>query len=117
MTKFRSGFERTLDMQLKSHGIKYSYETLELPYIIESIYYPDFILSNGIIIEAKGLLSSDDKRKMLIIKKKYPELDIRFVFWDAEKKIPKTKQTHAAWAIKNGFPFAHERIPESWLNE
>lgn len=117
MAGFRSGFERTLDMQLKSHGVKYSYETMELPYTLESIYNPDFILENGIIIEAKGVLSVDDKRKMIAIKKKYPELDIRFVFWDAEKKIPRTKQTHAKWAEKNGFPFAHERIPESWMDE
>lgn len=117
MSKFRSGFERTLDMQLKSHGIEYSYETLQLPYILECVYSPDFILSNGIIIEAKGLLSPDDKRKMLVIQKKYPELDIRFVFYDATKKIPRTKQTHGQWAEKNGFQFAHEWIPEAWLNE
>lgn len=112
---FRSGFERTLDTQLKSHEINYSYETLKLPYTLESVYSPDFVLENGIILEAKGVLSPEDKRKMIAIKKKYPELDIRFVFWDAEKKIPKTKQTHAEWARRNGFPFAHERIPEEWM--
>lgn len=117
MAKFRSGFERTLDMQLKSHGIKYGYETLDLPYILECVYKPDFILANGIIIEAKGLLSPDDKRKMLVVQNTFPDLDIRFVFYNANKKIPRTNQTHSQWAERHGYLWAHERIPEEWLNE
>jgi hypothetical protein len=79
------------------------------------VYTPDFILDNGIIIEAKGLLDSDSKRKMIVVKKTYPDLDIRFVFWNAKKKIPPTKQTHGEWATKNGFIWSEGEVPEEWL--
>lgn len=114
---FKSGFERTLDVQLKMSGVKYGYETLELPYTLHSVYNPDFILANGIIIEAKGLLDKDTKRKMVTVKAQYPELDIRFVFWEAAKKVPGTKQTHGQWATRNGFVWADGKIPEEWLIE
>jgi len=115
MAGFRSGFERTLDTQLKMAKVKYSYETLKIPYTLSGEYNPDFILANGIIIEAKGKLDSDDRRKMIAVKKQHPELDIRFVFMKAQGPIVGGKQTNAAWAEKNGFPWASERIPTEWL--
>lgn len=115
MAGFRSGFERTLDTQLKREKVKYGYETLKLPYVIESVYSPDFILENGVIIEAKGKLDADDRRKMIAVKKTYPHLDIRFVFMAAQNSIVGGKQTNAMWAEKNGFPWADKRIPEDWL--
>jgi hypothetical protein len=110
---FKSGFERTLDQQLKVSGVKYSYETTQIPYILNGTYNPDFTLSNGILIEAKGLLDRESKRKMAAVK----ELDIRFVFYQADKKIPGSKQTHGVWATKNGFPWADGSIPKEWLVE
>lgn len=115
---YKSGFERTLSVQLaQQSSVKWTYETLELPYILHGIYNPDFILANGIIIEAKGLLDRDSKRKMVAVKKQHPELDIRFVFMKADKKVPGSKQTHGQWATKNGFPWADGTIPEEWLRD
>lgn len=114
---FKSGFERTLDIQLKLSGIKYSYETMQLPYTLHGVYHPDFILDNGIIIEAKGLLDRESKRKMVAVKEAYPELDIRFIFVSINKKCKGTKQTHGEWARRNGFPFAENKIPQEWLDE
>lgn len=111
---FRSGFERTIANDLKSDGIKFGYETLQLPYVIESTYNPDFILPNGIIVEAKGVLDVDSKRKMIAVKKQHPHLDIRFVFMRADQKIPRTKQTHGQWATKNGFIWADGKVPKEW---
>lgn len=115
MAGFRSGFERTLDIQLKKANAKYGYETMKIPWTFEGVYNPDFILDNGIIIEAKGKLDSDDRRKMIAVKKQYPHLDIRFVFMNAHGSIVGGKQTNAAWAEKNGFPWAHKEIPEEWI--
>ena len=114
MAGFRSGFERTLDIQLKQSGCKYEYEKVKLPYSIHADYVPDFVLSNGIIIEAKGKLDEIDRRKMLAVKKQHPELDIRFVFMAAHNRIVRGKQTNAEWAEKNGFPWAHKEIPLEW---
>jgi len=113
----RSGFERTLANQMNTFGVKYEYETLEIPYTLEGKYNPDFILTNGIIIEAKGLLDRDSKRKMIAVKKQHPELDIRLVFMMADKKIPGSKTTHGAWATRAGFIWADGLIPEEWFKE
>lgn len=113
---YKSGFERTLAASLSGRGIKFGYESKQVPYILERTYNPDFeLVDYGFFIEAKGLLDRDSKAKMLAVKRQHPELDIRFVFMQADKKIPGSKQTHGEWARKNGFIWANERIPEEWL--
>jgi hypothetical protein len=112
---YKSGFERTLATQLTHSGVGWSYETVKIPYTLDGTYNPDFILDNGIYIEAKGLLDRESKRKMVAVHKQHPELDIRFVFMQADKKIPGSKQTHGEWATKNGYQFAEGKIPEEWL--
>jgi hypothetical protein len=111
----RSGFERTLANQMKMAKVEFQYETLPIQYTLDGTYWPDFILPNGVIIEAKGLLDRDSKRKMVAVKKQHPELDIRFCFMMANKKIPGSKTTHAQWAERNGFPWSDGKIPEEWF--
>ena len=113
---YKSGFERTIVANLKSRGVDFKYENIKLPYVLERVYNPDFDLSQfGFILEAKGLLDRDSKAKMVAVKKQYPQLDIRFLFMQADKKIPGSKQTHAQWADKNGFPWAEGTVPDEWL--
>lgn len=81
-------------------------------------YLPDFILSNGIYIEAKGLFNRADRQKHILIRKQYPEIDLRFVFQNMKNKISKqSKTTYADWCVKNGFKFANQRIPVAWIQE
>jgi hypothetical protein len=54
---------------------------------------------------------------MIAVKNQHPEIDIRFVFMDANKRIPGSKQTHGQWAEKNGFKWADGEIPAEWLSE
>lgn len=117
MSNLKSGLERSIDIQLKQSGIEYSYETLQLPYTLEGVYNPDFILSNGIIIEAKGYLDPAAKRKMEAVSRRHKDLDIRFIFSDASKKFKGSKQTYGIWATRYGFKFAEGRIPAEWLVE
>ena len=35
----------------------------------------------------------------------------------ADKRIPGTKQTHAEWADRNGFPWAESTAPEEWFDK
>jgi len=114
---YRNPFERGLAIQLEIAGIKFGYETRKIDYTINHVYNPDFILDNGIIIEAKGRFMPGDVSKMRAVKAQHPELDIRFVFQQADKPVPGQKQTHAEWATRHGFPWADNRIPEAWLNE
>lgn len=118
---YRSGLEDRLATQLKLAGVKASYELFTLPYIIPAskhTYTPDFVLPNGIIIEAKGIFDANDRAKHLLIKKQYPNLDIRFVFSNAKAKIYKgSKTTLAAWCEKHGYQYANREIPAKWLKE
>jgi hypothetical protein len=116
MAGYRSALEGRVADLLEHHRVNYEYETVQLPYVLECKYKPDFILPNGIYLEVKGYLDADDKRKMVAVKKAHPELDIRFVFQGPFKTIPRTKMTHAQWAEKHGFPWCHyQNIPLSWL--
>lgn len=121
MLNFKSGFERTLSTQLKRRGVCWEYETLKLPYKINHVYNPDFIVTTEsgrqIIIEAKGRFRPGDVAKMRAVKAQHPHLDIRFVFMAAHNNIPGQKGTYAKWAERHGFPWADGSIPEEWFDE
>lgn len=117
MPNGRSGFERTLMSQMRRAKVRFDYEPIKLPYVLERTYCPDFYIpATGIYIEAKGKLDAETRAKMVAVKKAHPELDIRIVFMRAQNKLTKvSKQTYGQWAEKNGFPWADEEIPLEWL--
>lgn len=95
------------------------YESLKISWIepeTKHTYTPDFVLANGVIIEAKGRFLLDDRKKHLWVKEQYPDLDIRFVFQNANTPIRKgAKTTYADWCTKHGFLFSQKVIPEEWF--
>lgn len=119
--RFRSGLEKRTADWLKAKKVAFDYEKLRLPYLVSETrtYTPDFqILSNGIIIETKGRFLPSDRKKHLLIKEQYPELDIRFVFSNPNAKIRKgSKTSYADWCDKHGFLYAQEVIPTEWIKE
>jgi hypothetical protein len=114
---FRSGLEEKVADLLTNLGVKYEYESTKVPYILQCNYTPDFLLPNGIYLETKGRLTSEDRRKMKAVKAANPDTDIRFVFQAPYNKIYKgSKTTYAAWAEKSGFQWcAFHSIPIEWL--
>ena len=116
---FRSGLEMEIDESLKSRGIDGEYEQHVIQYTkpeTKHKYHPDFKLPNGIFVETKGRFLTADRKKHLLIKQQYPNLDIRFLFQNSQARISKTsKTTYADWCNKNGFKFADKNIPEDWL--
>ena len=118
---FRSGLEERIAEQLDKAGVEYTYEKLKLNYIkpaSKHVYTPDFVLSNGIIVETKGRFLLSDRQKHILVKRNNPTLDIRFVFSNSNARISKaSRTTYAEWCIKNGFKYADKTIPEEWLNE
>jgi len=117
---FRSGLEQTVAKQIKQGKHKLRYETIKIKWVDFSIrsYTPDFILDNGIILEAKGFWSPEDRRKHTEIKKQHEELDIRFVFENSRRKIRKgSKTTYGDWCIKKDIKFCDKTIPRGWLKE
>ena len=115
-SNYRSGFEAKLANQLQRSGVEFQYETLQLEYKKVSTYTPDFILPNGIIIEAKGLWVTEDRTKHLLVREQHPHLDIRMVFMNASNKIRKGSSTsYASWCEKKGIKYANKLIPDQWL--
>lgn len=124
----RSGFEDSFEKDLRSRGIKYTYEseTLEYKYIIPARqkterYTPDFpiITKTGkkIYIETKGKLTAENRKKYLRVKDLL-SIDLRFVFQRPNNKIYKgSNTTYGQWATKNGFLWADKTMPNEWLSE
>jgi len=115
---YRSGLEERVSRELDNAGVGYEYEVLKIPYdIIEQRKYtPDFVLSNGVIVETKGRFNTADRKKHLLIQKQHPDLDIRFVFQNSKAKLYKgAKSTYGQWCDKYGFMYADKSIPEEWL--
>jgi hypothetical protein len=106
---------------LTEAGIPFTYEKTKVKYIkpaSEHQYTPDFVLDNGIIIETKGLFTSVDRQKHMLVKRQHPHLDIRFVFSNSKARISKaSRTTYADWCNKNGYKYADKMIPEDWLKE
>lgn len=118
---YRSGLEDKVSKQLEGKGISFDYEIWKIPYTIPEsyhIYTPDFLLPNGIFIETKGLWDSDDRKKHLLIREQYPDIDIRLVFSSSRSKLYKgSKTSYAEWCEKHGIMFADKLIPFEWLKE
>lgn len=114
----RSSFEDKVVLDLTSRGVAFTYETLKLKYVIPSTshtYTPDIILGNGVIVEVKGYFELADRKKMLLVIKQHPELDIRMLFMKANKPIRKgSKTTYESWCEDNGIMWAIGIIPEAW---
>jgi hypothetical protein len=109
--RFRSQFEIRLAKQIEALGVAAVYEP-QPPIIYTSThaYTPDWRLPNGILVEAKGWFTAEDKRKLRDVKRAHPKLDIRLVF-----QSPGLRGANLKWATKNGFQANVGDIPEEWL--
>lgn len=115
---FRSNFEESIwDAAVRSHNTL-EHEPHYISYVLKGSYLPDFVLPNGIIIEAKGYLDAASCKKMKAVKASNPHLDIRFVFQNANgKRNKRAKLRNYEWAEKYGFPWAEGTIPLAWWKE
>jgi predicted nuclease of restriction endonuclease-like RecB superfamily len=112
----RSEFEASIVRDLLKKGVPFQYEPFTIPYVKHHKYKPDVVLSNGIYVEIKGFWEPEDRAKHRLIQAQHPDLDVRFVFMNAKKKIGKT-HTYASWCDRWGFKWAEKSIPASWLKE
>lgn len=117
---YRSGLELKISQYLQNLQVSFEYEKMKIEWedLAYRTYTPDFVLSNGIIIETKGMFTAADRRKHLAIKKQHPHLDIRFVFENSKRKLRKgAKSTYGEWCTKYGFRYYDRIIPEEWIKE
>lgn len=118
---FRSGLEDRNAKHMDKLGVKYDFERFHINYVVparDAKYTPDFVLANGIIIETKGIWEADDRKKHLLIREQYPDLDIRLVFSNSNSKIYKGSPTsYADFCTKHGIQSADKLVPRDWLKE
>lgn len=117
---YRSGLEKKLSDALTALKVEFSYESLKIEWedLAYRTYTPDFILNNGIIIESKGMFTTADRRKHLMIHKQHPKLDIRFIFENSRRRLSKgAKSSYGEWCYKHGFLYDTRVVPEAWLKE
>ena len=107
---FRSGLEERVADLLVELGVKYEYESTRVPYVIQHNYTPDFILPNGVWLEAKGYWDSK-------VIQQNPDIDLRMVFQAPFNTISKkSKTTYAQWCDKLGIKWtSFANIPIDWL--
>lgn len=116
----RSGLEADTVEHLNAKGVSFEYEEHKIKWVDHKVrsYKPDFVLSNGIIVETKGRFTAADRRKHIEINKQQPLLDIRFVFSNANSKLDKRSKTmYRQWCDRKGFKWANKVIPDEWLEE
>ena len=116
---YRSKFEVRVAAALGKRKVDFQYEKVSFDYVPKiRNYTPDFYLPESkIYIETKGRLTTNDRVKHLLIKDQYPDLDIRFVFVNANNKISRTsKTTYANWCDRHKFLWAESLVPMEWLN-
>lgn len=120
---FASKAERDFAYEMDCAKIHWMYEPDKFDWFPPPRKYtPDFkvLRRDGtyFYIEFKGYLRPADKRKMKYFKQQNPNVDVRFVFMNAYKALyAGSPSTYADWAEKHGYRWAHQIIPEKWLDE
>jgi hypothetical protein len=116
----RSGLEKRTAEFLDKNKAKYEYETLILEYEVPAKkhkYKPDFILENGIIIEAKGRFDAATRQKMSLVIEQNPDKDIRLLFMRDNTISKSSKTKYTDWCEKRGIKChvsANGEVPKEW---
>lgn len=118
---YRSGLEKSIQLELEGLNIEPNYEGVSFNYIIPESkhkYTPDFPVSPHIVIETKGRWVLEDRQKMLLLIKQHPTISFRMLFQKASQKIKKgSKTSYADWCDKHGILWAEKTIPSSWIDD
>lgn len=101
---FRSGFEQRFH-ELRPDLL---YEPKAYEYAVKEVrkYTPDFTTEDEKTwYETKGRFTAADRKKMLMVRRQYPDVRIVLVFQAPNNKLTKApnSQSYAQWAEKNGF--------------
>lgn len=81
----RSKWEEYIASILNKKRIDYGYESINLKLPNGKTYTPDFVYKNK-LIEVKGPVFSEQKKKMTLIEKEYPEYDLCILTHKRNKK-------------------------------
>ena len=79
-------------------------------------YTPDFTLANGVLLEAKGKMTLDTRKKMVAVKKCHPDRIVCMIFGYANNKISARPNAtrYWEWAEKEGFEWSDNVVKREW---
>ena len=143
MPSYRSLFEEKIAKYLTDNKVKFTYEPFSYKYFTkvrgtscnkcgsddvskERWYTPDFVLTNGVIIEAKGNLKPGNRSAYLDVlntSELVNRANFRILFqrnnrFGATRKRTGDRNTYEGWADKNGIichTSALGHIPQEWV--
>ena len=134
---FRSGFEAKIAASLTELGVPFSYETVQLRLekslvgarctncnskkIVKGVSYkPDFIIKERFVVEAKGRMTSKDRKTIdafskIALSKGY----FYFILLQRDNKLSKTSKTkYSDWLAARGITYAvGSVVPPEWYQE
>lgn len=133
----RSGFEDKVEASLKASKAVYEYEPTTYEVWVEAAvrgaeclecghtkfrkkqtYTPDFVLGNGVHIEAKGRLTVDNRRKYKAFIEQYPKVKFKLLFQRNNPITRGSKTKYSDWCEKNGIDYSvGEEVPNEWLED
>lgn len=117
----RSGLEKKLALFLDAKKQSYTYEEEKIEYTVPAKvhkYVPDFVLSDGTVIEVKGRFDPASRAKMAYVVEQNPDRDIRMMFMRDNPINKNSKTKYSDWCEKRGIKYhvsAEGTIPDSWL--
>ena len=105
---------------MNSRGIKYIYERDTLRYQhLPQKYTADFtLIDNGdLLIEYKGKMTNDTRKKMLSVKRSNPDKRICIVFEKANNKLSSRPNStrYWQWSESSGFEWSEGVVKSEWL--
>ena len=117
--KYRNKFEAQIAEVL---GDLCSYESKQIPYIVNRMYIPDFIGMKGkfeILVEAKGYFRVGDIQKYKAIRDSLPKKkQLVFLLYNPDKKVRKgSKMNMAEWCEQENMKwYTLENIKDAFTN-
>jgi hypothetical protein len=103
---------------------EYEADTFTYPVAETRKYTPDWTITRKkgrgfkrhLYIEYKGVLDKVSRKKLKLVKKNHPNINLRLVFQNASNKIYRgSKTTYGMWADQHGFIWADNVLPKDWL--
>lgn len=118
--RYRSRIEGVVAIQLAQYGFDFEYESGKFHYMIPKKYTPDFKVGD-VYIEVKGWWPPEERRKLLYVTQKYPDLKLFVSLQTPDRKITKASPTsYAMWCQTHGIAWCPAPPPkefiEAWLD-
>jgi hypothetical protein len=120
MCGMKSMLEVEVAADMDKRKIKWAYEQEKLTYQYEpQKYEPDFTLldTEDKLIEVKGKMTGDVRKKLLAIQRCNPKRKIYLVFGNANNKLStrKNSKRYSQWAEQHGFEWSERKVLDEWV--